>query len=111
MTYSQINQPKGWGFSCRTPNLNVSLCEGRLKPKPLRGVPLNENPSTIFTSQEFGDVKWFKNLNISIQRNTSLMSRLLLSGKDFTANTTSIITLSGYQNTESKYYKARWQKC
>jgi len=106
MTYSQINQHKCWGFSRRTPNLNQSE-----NPKALRGVPLNENPSNTFTSQKFGDVKWLNNINISIQRNTSLMSRLLQSGKDFIANTTLIIILSGYQNTEKRYWRERWLKC
>ena len=46
MTYSQINHAKGWGFSRRTPNLNLSLCsKGRLLAKGIRGVPLNEQPS------------------------------------------------------------------
>ena len=107
MTYSQINQPKGWGFSRRTPNLNQSV-----KPNALREVPLNEQPSTKFTSQKIGDVKWSEtNTNISIQSNTILMSRLLSYARVFIAHTISTITLFGYPNTERKYLQERWQKC
>lgn len=35
MTHSQINQPKGWGFSRRTPNLNQSA-----KPNALTSIQL-----------------------------------------------------------------------
>ena len=114
MTYSQINQPKGWGFSRRTPNLNLSLCsKGRLSAKGIRGVPLNEQPSTrnsYITSS--GDVTWLKtNMHISIRQSISLMSRLLLSAVAFIVSTTSTITLSGFRSIERKSSQERWQTC
>lgn len=113
MNYSQINHAKAWGFSRRSPNLNLSHYDGRLTPKALRGLPLKENPTTIkVTSQNYGDVTWLKtNMHISIRQNTSSMSRLLQLGQAFTASITSIITLFGYLNTERKYSQGEWQKC
>ena len=107
MTHSQINQPKGWGFSRRTPNLNQSV-----KPNALREVPLNEQPSTKFTSHQIGDVKWLEtNIRTLIQSSINLMSRLQSYARVFTAHTISTITSFGYQNTERKYLQERWQKC
>ena len=106
MTYSQINQPKGWGFSRRTPNLKLShLLDGRLTPKAIRGVPLNEQPSTRNSYiTQVGDVTWLKtNMHISIRQSINLMSRLLLSAVAFIVSTTSTITLSGFQNIGRRY--------
>ncbi len=51
MTYSQ--HPKGWGFSRRSPNLNLSVIEDR---EVLRGLTLYEKTLTKeLASQECGD--------------------------------------------------------
>jgi hypothetical protein len=56
MTYSQINHAKAWGFSRRTPNLNLSFYEGRLLPKSLREFPLNEQQGKdLFEYSVFGN--------------------------------------------------------
>lgn len=114
MTHSQINHAKAWGFSRRTPNLNLSLCsKGRLSAKGIRGVPLNEQPSTRNSYITLsGDVTWLKtNMHISIRQSISLMSRLLLFAGVSTANTISTIISSGFRNLERNYLQGRWLKC
>lgn len=49
MTYSQINQPKGWGFSRRSLHLNPSVC-GHEKFNVASAQ--RETPSNTFTGQE-----------------------------------------------------------
>jgi len=110
MKYSQINHAKAWGFSRRSPNLNLSVEEDR---KDLRGLTLYEKTLTKeLASQNYGDAIWLRtNINILIQSNTNLMSKLLLCVKDFIANTISTITSSGFRNTERSCLMERWQKC
>lgn len=54
MTYSQINHTKVWGFSRRTPNLNLSLLFQKVgfgKPKGIRGASAqSRNPQRLTTS-------------------------------------------------------------
>ena len=106
MTYSQINHAKAWGFSRRTPNLNLSHYDGRLLPKSLRGVPLNEKPlRKTFTSQRIGDVKWLRtNIGISIQSSISSMLKSLLSEVAFIVSIISIIISSGFRSIERNYW-------
>ncbi len=114
MTYSQINQPEGWGFSRGTPNLNLSLfSKGRLLPKSLRGVPLNEKPLSRLNHLVFW--RWLQchkeNTLTSIRRSISLMSRSLLFAVRFTANTISITTSSGFQSSGSQCLSGKLQRC
>lgn len=103
MTYSH-EQPKGWGFSRKPFNLNLSA-----KPRKFNvGFANRETTKQYFTSHLVGDVKWLKtNIHISIQYLTNWMLRLQRYVMDTTANTISIIISFGYQNTERKYLLAR----
>ena len=108
MTYSQINHAEAWGFSRKPPYLNCSPSEKSL----MCGSLFEKTLTDKITSQQFGDVIWLRtSIHTLIQLSTSLMLRLQLLGKVFTANTISTIISSGFQNTERNYYKVRWQQC
>lgn len=78
MKHSQINQPKGWGFSRRTPNLNLSLLRGRLSPKGIRGVMrYRETPKSCKFLTYWRNLQWLNtNTHTSTQRPTDSMLRL-----------------------------------
>ena len=107
MTYSH-EQPKGWGFSRRTPNLNLSANE----PRSFKRSSANRATLTFTMLSSQSVITWLKtNIHTSIQSSISSMSRLLSSGVAIIANTRSTLTSSGFQGSERRYSKERWLTC
>ncbi len=102
MKHSQINHPKGWGFSRRSLNLN---CLANTKKFNVASAKRETRLNKLSLKAV---ITWLKqNSHISIQKSIRLMVRLLRFKEAFMSSIILIIISFGYPNTESLYLKER----